>query len=119
MAIRLESEWGSVDCLVHGIAFANKDDLEKDFVSTSREGFQTALDISAYSLLNVTNRLRPLLEKHGASIVTLSYLAAERAVPSYNVMGSAKAVLEQIVRQLAPVMAFLACRLEALIGAPK
>ena len=60
-----------------------------------------ALEVSAYSLLNVTNRMLPLLEKNGASIVTLSYLAAERAVPSYNVMGSAKAVLEQSVRQLA------------------
>lgn len=101
LAAKLGKEWGSVEYLVHGIAFANKEDLEKEFVSTSRAGFQQALDVSAYSLLNVANRLLPLLEKNGSSIVTLSYLAAERAVPSYNVMGSAKAVLEQIVRQLA------------------
>lgn len=101
VAQRLGAEWGSVELLVHGIAFARKEDLEGMFVSTSREGFQTALDVSAYSLLNVTNRVLPLLEKNGASVVTLSYLAAERAVPSYNVMGSAKAVLEQSVRQLA------------------
>jgi enoyl-[acyl-carrier protein] reductase I len=57
--------------------------------------------VSAYSLLNVTNRVLPLLEKHGSAIVSLSYLAAERAVPAYNVMGSAKAVLEQATRQMA------------------
>ena len=97
----LASRWAAVEMLVHGVAFANKQDLEGSFVSTSREGFRTALEISAYSLLNVTNRVLPLLEKHGASIVSLSYLAAERAVPAYNVMGSAKAVLEQATRQLA------------------
>jgi enoyl-[acyl-carrier protein] reductase I len=101
VARRLTADWGSVEMLVHGIAFARKEDLEGMFVSTSREGFQLALDVSAYSLLNVTHRMLPLLEKNGASVVTLTYLAAERAVPSYNVMGSAKAVLEQSVRQLA------------------
>ena len=98
---RLEQEWGAIEMLVHGIAFARKEDLEGAFVATPREGFHLALEVSAWSLLNVTNRLLPLLEKNGAAIVTLSYLAAERAVPSYNVMGSAKAVLEQSVRQLA------------------
>jgi len=98
---RLGDEWGSVEMLVHGIAFAKKEDLEGSFVGTSRDGFQMTLEVSAYSLLNVTNRALPLLEKNGASVVTLSYVAAERAVPNYNVMGSAKAVLEQMVRQLA------------------
>ncbi len=101
VARRLQREWGSVEMLVHGIAFARKEDLEGRFVATTREGFQLALDVSAFSLLNVTHHLLPLLERHGASILTLSYLAAERAVPHYNVMGSAKAVLEQSVRQLA------------------
>jgi len=101
LAKRLESEWGSIEMLTHGIAFANREDLEGSFAATSRGGFQTALDVSAYSLLNVTNRMLPLLEKNGASIIALSYLAAERAVPAYNVMGTAKAALEQIVRQLA------------------
>ena len=98
---RLTQEWGAIEMIVHGVAFARKEDLEGSFVATPREGFQLALEVSAYSLLNVTNRMLPLLEKNGATIVTLSYLAAERAVPSYNVMGSAKAVLEQSVRQLA------------------
>ena len=101
VAERLGREWGSLEILVHGIAFARKEDLEGSFVATPREGFQLALEVSAYSYVNVTNRLLPLLEKNGGSIVTLSYLAAERAVPSYNVMGSAKAVLEQSTRQMA------------------
>ena len=59
-------------CFVHGVAFARKEDLEGQFVATPREGFQLALDVSAYSLLNVTNRMLPLMEKNGAAIVTLS-----------------------------------------------
>lgn len=101
VAKTLGEKWGSVEILVHGIAFARKEDLEGSFVSTPREGFQLALEVSAYSFLNVVNRLLPLLEKNGASIVTLSYLAALRAVKNYNVMGSAKAVLEQATRQMA------------------
>lgn len=118
VAQRLASEWGSVEAFVHGIAFARKEDLEGEFVATPREGFQMALDVSAYSLLNVTNRIRPLLEKNGAAIVTLSYLAAERAVPSYNVMGSAKAVLEQSVRQLAHELGPKNVRINAVSAGP-
>ena len=98
---KIEGRWGNLDYLVHGIAFARKEDLEGSFVATPREGFQLALDVSAYSFINVTNRMLPLLEKNGGSVVTLSYLAAQRAVPNYNVMGSAKAVLEQATRQMA------------------
>ena len=118
VAKRLGDEWGSIEVLVHGIAFARKEDLEGEFVATPREGFQMALDVSAYSLINVTNRMRPLLEKNGAAIVTLSYLAAERAVPSYNVMGSAKAVLEQSVRQLAYELGPKNIRINALSAGP-
>ena len=101
VAKELETRWGSLQILVHGIAFARREDLEGSFVATPREGFHLALEVSAYSYLNVTNRVLPLLEKQGGSVVTLSYLAAERAVPNYNVMGSAKAVLEQMTRQMA------------------
>ena len=118
VAERLGREWGSLEVLVHGIAFARKEDLEGAFVATPREGFQLALDVSAYSLLNVTNRMLPLLEKQGGSIVTLSYLAAERAVPSYNVMGSAKAVLEQSVRQLAYELGPKNVRVNAVSAGP-
>ena len=118
VAKRLEQEWGSLEMLVHGIAFARKEDLEGAFVATPREGFQLALDVSAYSLLNVTNRVLPLLEKRGGAIVALSYLAAERAVPSYNVMGSAKAVLEQSVRQLAYELGPKNVRVNAVSAGP-
>ncbi len=118
VARHLASDWGSIEALVHGIAFARKEDLEGEFVATPREGFQIALDVSAYSLINVTHRVRTLLEKNGASIVTLSYLAAERAVPSYNVMGSAKAVLEQSVRQLAYELGPKNVRVNAISAGP-
>jgi enoyl-[acyl-carrier protein] reductase I len=118
VARRLETDWGSVDMFVHGIAFARKEELEGDFVATTREGFQAALEVSAYSFLNVTNRIRPLLEKNGASLVTLTYLASERAVPSYNVMGSAKAVLEQSVRQLAYELGPRNIRVNAISAGP-
>ncbi len=115
---RLAREWGSVEALVHGVAFARKEDLEGRFVATSREGFQVALEVSAYSLVNVTHHLLPLLEREGASILTLSYLASERAVPHYNVMGSAKAVLEQSVRQLAWELGPKRIRVNAISAGP-
>ena len=118
VAKRLAAEFGALEMFVHGIAFARKEDLEGAFVATPREGFQLALDVSAYSLLNVTNRMLPLLEKRGGSIVTLSYLAAERAVPAYNVMGSAKAVLEQSVRQLAYELGPKNIRVNAVSAGP-
>src|SRR5262249_60916721 len=77
-----------------------------------------ALEVSAYSLVNVTNRVLPLLEKHGAAIVSLTYLAAERAVPGYNVMGSAKAVLEQSTRQLAFELGPKNIRVNAISAGP-
>jgi enoyl-[acyl-carrier protein] reductase I len=111
VARRLQREWGAVE-------WARREDLEGRFVATSREGFQAALDVSAYSLLSVTNHLLPLLERRGAAIVTLSYLAAERAVPNYNVMGSAKAVLEQSVRQLAWELGPKEIRVNAVSAGP-
>ena len=118
VARTLADGWGSLEMLVHGVAFANKADLEGSFVATSREGFRVALEVSAYSLVNVTNRVLPLLEKRGASIVSLSYLAAERAVPSYNVMGSAKAVLEQATRQMAYELGPKNIRVNAVSAGP-
>lgn len=118
VARTLQSEWGAVEMLVHGVAFARKEDLEGRFVDTPVEGFQLALEVSAYSLLRVTRHVLPLLEARGGSIVTLSYLAAERAVPSYNVMGSAKAVLEQSVRQLAYELGPANVRVNAISAGP-
>jgi enoyl-[acyl-carrier protein] reductase I len=87
---------------VHGAAFANRDDLIQPFTNTTREGFKTALDISAYSLVALARAGAPLMEKKGGgSILTLSYLGSERVFTNYNVMGVAKAALEATVRYLA------------------
>src|SRR5665647_234369 len=82
--------WGTIDFVVHAVAYANREDLKQPFSQTSRAGFQLALDISAYSLLAVTRYAVPLMNE-GGSILTLSYLGAVRFVPNYNVMGVAKA----------------------------
>jgi enoyl-[acyl-carrier protein] reductase I len=98
----LTSEFGGkLDALVHAVGFAPREDLENDFVKTSREGFKTAHDISAYSLTAVTRAALPLLAAAGGSVLTLSYYGAEKAVEGYNVMGVAKAALEASVRYLA------------------
>ena len=97
----LESEVGRIDIVVHSIAFANRDDLGGPFIDTPREGFRIALDISAYSLVSVARAAAPLMKEGGGSIVTMTFQAAERVFPGYNVMGTAKAALENEVRQLA------------------
>src|SRR5262249_19696768 len=117
VARRIGAKFGSLQMLVHGVAFARKQDLEGSFAATSREGFREALEVSAYSLLNVTNRMLGHMAG-GGSIVTLSFLAAERAVPHYNVMGSAKAVLEQSVRQLALELGPRGVRVNAVSAGP-
>ncbi|MEO0458955.1 MAG: enoyl-ACP reductase FabI [Cyanobacteria bacterium P01_A01_bin.114] len=96
----IEKKWGRLDIVIHCLAFANRDDLTGDFSNTSRQGFQTALDISAYSLLQLANGAKALMTE-GGSIVTLTYLGGARVVPNYNVMGIAKAALEMNVRYLA------------------
>ena len=97
----LESEVGRIDIVVHSIAFANRDDLGGPFIDTPREGFRVALDISAYSLVSVARAAAPLMKENGGSIVTMTFQASSRVFPGYNVMGTAKAALENEVRQLA------------------
>jgi enoyl-[acyl-carrier protein] reductase I len=93
---------GGIDVLVHAVAFAKAEDLEGRFADTSRDGFLLAQEISAYSLVALARRVEPsMLARGGGSIMTLSYLGAERAVPGYDVMGVAKASLEASVRYLA------------------
>ncbi len=104
--------------LVHSIAFANREDLEGAFRDTGREGWRTALEVSAYSLDALAGRATPLMEGRNAAMVALSYLAAERAVPNYPVMGSAKAALEQIVRQLALEVGPLGIRVNCISAGP-
>jgi enoyl-[acyl-carrier protein] reductase I len=97
----VEKEFGGLDGLVHGIAFAKREELAGDFFNTSKEGWALAQEVSAYSLLALTRRALPLMEGKSASIVTLTYIGGERVVPNYNVMGVAKAALEASVRYLA------------------
>jgi enoyl-[acyl-carrier protein] reductase I len=97
---KIAEEWGELDFVVHAIGFADKEDLKGGYTKTTRAGFHLALDISAYSFTAVAQRAAPLM-KNGGSMLTLSYLGAEKVVPHYNVMGVAKAALEASVRYLA------------------
>lgn len=116
---RLDQEFGRLDCVVHAVAFAPREDLEGDFVDTSRSGFSTAHDISAYSLVAVTRAAAPLMERSGGgSVMTLSYYGAEKAVEGYNVMGVAKASLEASVRYLAANLGPKAIRVNAISAGP-
>ncbi len=98
----LGREIGALDALVHSVAYAPKEDLEGAFVTTSREGFRVAHDVSAYSLVAVTRAALPLLEKSGqGSVIAMTYYGSEKVAGNYNVMGVAKASLEAVVRYLA------------------
>lgn len=115
----LEERWGSLDVLVHSIAFAPREELGGNFRDTSRPGFQLALDVSAYSLVAVSRAATPLFERAGGgSVMTLTYDAVERVVPSYNVMAIAKAALEAEVRYLAADLGALNVRVNAISAGP-
>jgi enoyl-[acyl-carrier protein] reductase I len=96
----LKEKYGKLDTLVHAVAFAPATELRGEFINTSREGFRTALDVSVYSLIAVSRAAVPLMTA-GGSIMTLTYYAAEKVVPNYNVMAVAKAALESTIRYLA------------------
>jgi enoyl-[acyl-carrier protein] reductase I len=116
---KVDQEFGGLDFIVHGAAFANREDLLSTFTSTSREGFRTALDISAYSLVALARGGVPLMEKRGGgSILTLSYLGSERVFTNYNVMGVAKAALEASVRYLAADLGPKNIRVNAVSAGP-
>lgn len=97
---QIEEKWGKLDFMVHAIAFSAKEELTGRFVNTTRANFLNSLDISCYSLIDLSRRAAPLM-RDGGSIVTLSFLGAQRVTPNYNVMGVAKAALESTVRYLA------------------
>ncbi|MFN0084730.1 MAG: enoyl-ACP reductase [Blastocatellia bacterium] len=113
----VEADMGRLDFLVHSVAFAPREELMGEFHATSRAGFATALDISAYSLIAVSRAALPLMTE-GGSIVTLTYLGAERVVPHYNVMGVAKAALEASVRYLASDLGPRGIRVNAISAGP-
>jgi enoyl-[acyl-carrier protein] reductase I len=115
----LRAHWDSLDGLVHAIAFAPREALKGAFhESVSREAFRIAHDISSYSLAALAKAAAPLMKGRPASIVTLTYLGAERAIPNYNVMGLAKASLEAGVRYLAASLGPEAIRVNAISAGP-
>jgi len=115
---QIKSKWGSFDILVHSIGFAPASELEGDFLDNSTlEGFQTAHAISAYSLVELCKKAKPLMSSTG-SVITLSYLGAERIIPNYNVMGLAKASLESASRYLAGSMGGAGIRVNTISAGP-
>ena len=115
----LKETWGSLNGLVHAIAFAPREALDGDFLSgLSREAFRTAHDVSAYSFAALARGGRELMRENGGSMLTLTYLGSQRAFPNYNVMGPAKASLEATVRYLAQSLGPEGIRVNAISAGP-
>jgi enoyl-[acyl-carrier protein] reductase I len=115
----IDRAFGGLDFVVHGAAFAPREELTAPFVQTSREGFKATLDISAYSLVALARGALPLMERRGGgSILTLTYLGSERVFQNYNVMGVAKAALEACVRYLAADLGPKGIRVNAISAGP-
>jgi enoyl-[acyl-carrier protein] reductase I len=114
---KAKEEFGTLDFLLHSIAFADRNDLLHDTIETSREGFKMAMDISAYSLMAVTNAAKEILNP-GASVVTMTYLGGEKCVPGYNVMGICKAALDACVRYMAYDLGPRGIRVNAISAGP-
>jgi enoyl-[acyl-carrier protein] reductase I len=118
LAASVKNELGGLDFVVHAVAYALREELDGEFLNTSREGYRVAQDISSYSLTALVRRTAPLMEGRGGSVVTLSYLGGERVVPHYNVMGVAKAALECSVRYLAADLGPRGIRVNAISAGP-
>lgn len=114
----IDEAWGGLDILVHSVAFANKEELKGSFLNTTREGFSTALDISAYSLIALSREAMPLLKEKDGSILALTYYGGQKVFPNYNVMGIAKAALEASVRYLAEAVGPEGVRVNAISAGP-
>ena len=116
---KLDEAWGGLDFMAHCVAYAKAEDLEGSYLKTKRDGFDTALGVSAYSLTLLSQKAAPLMEKrNGGSIITLTYLGGERVAPGYNVMGIAKAALESSVRYLAYDLGPKNIRVNAISAGP-
>lgn len=117
---QLRDHFAHVDFAVHSIAYAKTEELEGEYVKTSRDGFHLAQDVSCYSLTALAQRLVPLMERshHGGSLVTMTYVGGERVVPGYNVMGVAKAALESSMRYLAADLGPRRIRVNAVSAGP-
>ncbi len=118
LAASVKKELGGLDFVVHAVAYALREELDGEFLNTSREGYRTAQDISSYSLTALVRRTAPLMEGRGGSVVTLTYMGGERVVPHYNVMGVAKAALECSVRYLAADLGPKGIRVNAISAGP-
>lgn len=114
----VRERFGKLDCLLHGVAFAKREELKGTYLETSREGYQLAHEISAYSLPAIARRAIPLMEGCNGSIITLTYIGSERVIPKYNVMGVAKAALEASVRYLAHDLGPRGIRVNAISSGP-
>lgn len=115
---RIKEEIGHLDFIAHVLAFAPREALAGTYAATKRDDFRVALDVSAYSLAAVANAALPLMKDRQASIVTLTYLGAERVIQNYNVMGVAKAALEASVRYLANDLGPHGIRVNAISAGP-
>jgi len=114
----LKAAFGGLDFLVHAVAFARREELEGEYINTSREGYKLAQEISSYSLTAMARLAAPLMEGHPASILALTYLGGERVIPHYNVMGVAKAALDMSVRYLAADLGPRGIRVNAISAGP-
>lgn len=115
--VRAEQEFGKIDFLLHSIAFASMDDLRRDTIETSRDGFKMAMEISAYSLLAVVNAAKNILSER-SSVLAMTYFGGERVVPGYNVMGICKAALDACVRYAAYDLGPRGVRVNAVSAGP-
>jgi len=110
-------QWGKIDVIVHSVAYAKREELQKRFIETSREGFHLALDISAYSLPALCHAFEPIMNP-GTSVITLTYYGAQKVITNYNIMGVAKAALEASVRYLAVDLGAHNSRINAISAGP-
>lgn len=117
IAEQIERDFGKIDFLVHSVAFAPKEALSEPFMKTTKQAFEIAMDISVYSLIDLTNRLESVLSDD-ASILTLSYLGGPKYIANYNVMGVAKAALESTVRYMAVDLGVKGQRVNAISAGP-
>jgi enoyl-[acyl-carrier protein] reductase I len=115
---KIGEAWGGLDILIHSVAFASKEELKGSFLNTTREGFATALDISADSLIAMAKEAAPLMQGRNGSIIAMTYFGAQKVFPNYNVMGVAKAALEASVRYLAEAMGPEGTRVNAISAGP-
>lgn len=115
---RINQEFGGLDFVVHGVAYALREELEGEYLNTSREGYRIAQDISVYSLTAIAREAAPLMVGRSGSMLTLTYLGGERVIPGYNVMGVAKAALDMSARYLAENLGPRGIRVNVLSAGP-